>query len=60
MTEIDGIGPVIEKKLAAAGVTTFKQIAEWEKADIEKFDEELSFKGRIEREEWVKQAKAKA
>ena len=60
LTEIDGIGPVIEKKLAAAGVTTFKQIAEWEKADIEKFDEELSFKGRIEREEWVKQAKAKA
>ena len=60
LTEIDGIGPVIEKKLIAAGVTTFKQIADWGKADIEKFDEELSFKGRIDREEWVKQAKAKA
>ncbi len=59
LTEIDGIGPVIEKKLAAAGVTTFKQIAEFTAEDIAKFDEELNFKGRIEREEWVKQAQAK-
>lgn len=59
LTDIDGVGPVIEKKLIAAGVTSFKQIAEWTEADIAKFDEELSFKGRIEREEWVKQAKAK-
>ena len=59
LTDINGIGPVIEKKLIAAGVTTFKQIAAWTTADIEKFDEELSFKGRIDREEWVKQAQAK-
>ena len=59
LTEIDGIGPVIEKKLAAAGVNTFKQIAEWTAEDVAKFDEELSFKGRIDREEWVKQAQAK-
>ncbi|MGH1427135.1 MAG: helix-hairpin-helix domain-containing protein [Arenicella sp.] len=60
MTDIDGIGPVIEKKLVAAGVTTIAQIAAWTAEDIAKFDEELSFKGRIEREEWVKQAQAKA
>ena len=59
LTDINGIGPVIEKKLITAGVTTFKQIAEWTAADIEKFDEKLSFKGRIDREEWVKQAQAK-
>ena len=59
LTEINGIGPVIEKKLVAAGVTSFKQIAEWSDEDLAKFDVELSFKGRIEREEWVKQAKAK-
>lgn len=58
LTEINGIGPVIEKKLVAAGVNSFKQIAEWTAEDIAKFDEELSFKGRIEREEWIKQAKA--
>jgi len=57
LTDINGIGPVIEKKLVAAGVSTFAQIAAWSDADIAKFDEELSFKGRIEREEWVKQAK---
>ncbi len=60
LTDIDGIGPVIEKKLVAAGVTTIAQIAAWTAEDIAKFDEELSFKGRIEREEWVKQAQAKA
>ena len=59
LTEIDGIGPVIEKKLVAAGITSFKQIAEWTAEDVAKFDVELSFKGRIEREEWIKQAKAK-
>ena len=59
LTDINGIGPVIEKKLIAAGVTTFKQIAEWTATDVEEFDEKLSFKGRIDREEWVKQAQAK-
>ncbi|MBI1391920.1 MAG: 50S ribosomal protein L21 [Alphaproteobacteria bacterium] len=55
---LSGVGPALEKKLHAAGVTTFAQIAAWGPADIERFDEELSFKGRIEREGWVEQAKA--
>jgi large subunit ribosomal protein L21 len=54
---IGGVGPALEKKLAALGVTSLKQIAEWKAADIERIDGELSFKGRIEREEWVEQAK---
>jgi large subunit ribosomal protein L21 len=54
---IGGVGPVLEKKLAALGVTSLKQIAEWSAADIERIDEELAFKGRIDREEWVQQAK---
>jgi large subunit ribosomal protein L21 len=57
---LSGVGPALEKKLLAAGVTSFEQIAAWKKADIEEFDEKLSFKGRIEREDWVKQAKALA
>ena len=57
---LSGVGPALEKKLVAAGVTSFAQIAAWKKADIEEFDEKLSFKGRIEREDWVKQAKALA
>lgn len=54
---IGGVGPALEKKLAAAGITSLTQIAKWTKADVAKFDEELDFKGRIERDEWVDQAK---
>ena len=59
LTDINGIGPVIEGKLKAMGVTTFKQIAEFSAEDVERIDGELNFKGRIEREEWIAQAKAK-
>ena len=57
VTLIGGIGPALEKKLAALEITSLKQIAEWSAADIERVDAELAFKGRIEREEWVQQAK---
>jgi large subunit ribosomal protein L21 len=54
---IGGVGPALEKKLNAAGITSLTQIAAWNKADVAKFDEELEFHGRIERDEWVAQAK---
>lgn len=57
LKQLSGVGPALEKKLLAAGVTTFAQIAAWTEADIAEFDEKLSFKGRIEREGWVEQAK---
>lgn len=57
LKQLAGVGPAIEKKLVEAGVTTFAQIAAWTDADIAEFDEKLSFKGRIEREGWVEQAK---
>ena len=57
LTRINGIGPVIEKKLLALGITTFKQIAEFDQVRIDEVNEQLSFKGRVEREEWVQQAK---
>lgn len=56
LKKLSGVGPALEKKLHAAGVTTFAQIASWTEADIADFDEKLSFKGRIEREGWVAQA----
>ena len=58
LKELSGVGPALEKKLHANGVTTFAQIAAWGADDIAEFDEKLSFKGRIEREGWVDQAKA--
>ena len=57
---ISGVGPVLEKKLNDFGVTQFAQIAAFKKADIAKLDEGLNFKGRIARDDWVKQAKALA
>ena len=57
LKKLSGVGPVLEKKLHEAGVTSFAQIAAWGADDIAEFDEKLSFKGRIEREGWVDQAK---
>ena len=57
LTKISGVGPVLVGKLNEQGVTTFAQIAAFTAEDIARVDEALSFKGRIEREEWVEQAK---
>ncbi len=54
---LSGVGPALEKKLHDAGITTYAQIAAWTDEDVENFGELLSFKGRIEREGWVEQAK---
>lgn len=57
LKQLSGVGPALEKKLHAAGVTTFAQIADWTADDVAAMDEKLSFKGRIEREGWIEQAK---
>ena len=57
LKQLSGVGPALEKKLHEAGVTTFAQIAAWTEADVAAMDEKLSFKGRIEREGWIEQAK---
>ncbi len=54
---ISGVGPAIEKKLRAAGITSWNDIASWDDAAIEKFDTELKLGGRATKEEWVDQAK---
>ena len=58
LTKIKGIGRVLEGKLHGLGVTTFRQIAEFSAADIDRINAVLDFPGRIEREQWVEQAKA--
>ena len=57
LKQLSGVGPALEKKLLEAGVTTFAQIAAWTEDDVAAMDEKLSFKGRIEREGWIEQAK---
>ncbi len=53
---ISGVGPALEKKLNALGITSLKQVAEFTPEDVARVDEGLSFKGRIDRENWIGQA----
>jgi len=57
---ISGVGPKIEGILHSLGVYTFAQVASWKKAERDWVDGYLNFKGRIDRDDWVKQAKALA
>ncbi|MDD4747596.1 MAG: hypothetical protein PHW19_09970 [Salinivirgaceae bacterium] len=55
---ISGIGPYIEEKLHDLGIFTFKQISNLKAKDIADIDEAIeSFSGRIERDQWIEQAK---
>ncbi|MGH1542526.1 MAG: hypothetical protein ACRBHB_19030 [Arenicella sp.] len=57
LKRIKGVGPVIEKTLNSLGIYHFKQIAEFTADNITWVDNYISFPGRIDREEWVDQAK---
>jgi len=54
---IGGVGPALKKKLEGAGVKSLKDIAGWSAEDAARIDEELKLGGRIERDEWIEQAK---
>jgi len=57
---ISGVGPKIEATLHELGIFTFAQVAKWKKAEREWVDGYLNFRGRIERDDWINQAKALA
>ena len=57
LKKILGIGSVLEEKLHGIGVYHYSQIAEFTESDIENINTHLSFPGRIERDEWIPQAK---
>ena len=57
LTLIWGVGEVYQTQLHEHGVYYFRQIADWTQHNVDQFNALLSFKGRIEREEWVGQAK---
>jgi predicted flap endonuclease-1-like 5' DNA nuclease/uncharacterized coiled-coil DUF342 family protein len=55
---IKGIGPFIERKLHAIGIYTFRQIANFDDEDKELVNDAIEFfPGRIDRENWVGQAR---
>jgi predicted flap endonuclease-1-like 5' DNA nuclease len=58
LLQIKGVGPALNTLLNSLGVFRFDQIAAWGVSEINKVDDHLgSFKGRIERDSWVEQAK---
>ncbi|MEM1419281.1 MAG: 50S ribosomal protein L21, partial [Pseudomonadota bacterium] len=60
LTKISGVGPGLSKKLNDNGVFHFWQIAEWGPSEVAFMDDQLSFKGRIDRDNWIEQAKGLA
>ena len=60
LTVIKGIGPVNARKLNVLGIWHFEQVAAWDASEAEWVGSYLAFPGRIEREDWVGQAKALA
>ncbi len=58
LKQINGIGPVLEGKLKAAGICSYQQIAALNPADIERLETEvIHFSGRINRDDWIGQAR---
>jgi len=57
LKKITGLGPVLEEKLNGFGIFHYWQIAGLSNDDVAKIDEALDFKGRMERDDWIKQAK---
>jgi len=55
---IKGIGPFIEEKLNALGITTYRQIANMNAKLEEQVNEAIEFvPGRVKRDQWANQAK---
>ncbi|MEL6209094.1 MAG: hypothetical protein AAFR44_02735, partial [Pseudomonadota bacterium] len=58
LKRIKGVGPKLEQTLNELGIYHFDQIAAWGPDEIAWVDTRLRFKGRIERDDWVVQARA--
>ena len=58
LKRISGIGPKLEQVLNGMGVRRYADVALWSDKDVQRFDDQLGFAGRIARDGWVAQAKA--
>lgn len=58
LTRIKGIGPKLSQSLRDMGIRTFAQIADLTPEEIDSINARLRFKGRVEREQWIEQARS--
>jgi len=56
LQRIIGIGPHLEQVLNENGIYTYRQIARLTEVGLRDLDDQLGFKGRIERDNWSEQA----
>ena len=57
LKRISGIAEVLEARLNDYGIYTFKQIMEWSEESIDEFSTLLTFRDRIQRDDWQHQAR---
>lgn len=57
LTALKGVASTLEQRLHTLGVYTYEQIASWTPDQVREFSARLAFKDRIEREQWVEQAR---
>ncbi len=57
LKKLKGVGPKLEATLHDLGFFHFDQVANWGPAEVAWVDSRLKFKGRIERDGWIAQAK---
>jgi NADH-quinone oxidoreductase subunit E len=60
LKKIKGVGPKLERTLNGLGIYHFWQIAEFTRENVAWVDQHLRFRGRIDREQWIDQAKTLA
>ena len=60
LTRIKGLSEELKARLNKLGVTKFDQIAEFSDDDLGKIDESLGLDGRMEKDDWIGQARALA
>jgi len=57
LTIISGIGEKLQARLHELGFSTFEQLAELNESEKGMIEDTLDFKGRIERDDWITQAR---
>ncbi len=57
LKKLKGVGPKLEQTLNELGFYHFDQVAKWTAEEVAWVDSRLKFKGRIERDGWIEQAK---
>jgi len=57
LKQLKGVGPKLEQTLNELGFYHFDQVAKWTAEEAAWVDDNLNFKGRIERDGWIEQAK---